>query len=115
MFRLRPHILPFHDAARVDTGPFSAAGLGVILPILMRLVLALSSLLCVWYRALPYTVHRVNAACFRAMGVDVLCDPLPCYPPRPYTLARLNAAHFGAVGVSVYCDPLLCCPPLYCG
>ena len=59
----------------------------------------------------PYTMHGINAACFGAMGVGLLCNPLLCYSP-PYTAPRLNAACFGAMGVGVLGDAFLCSPRL---
>ena len=58
---------------------------------------------------LPYSVPRLNAACFIAMGVRFLCNPLLCYPP--YTASRLVAACFGAMAVGFLDDAFLCPPP----
>ena len=77
--------------------------LGCMLPVFVRLVVSLSAVLP------PYTVHRINAACFGGMGVGVLSDSLLCYPPR--------TLHIGCV-LSVFARLVECpsavLPPQHC-
>ena len=52
----------------------------------------------------PYAAPRLNAACFRAMGVGVLGDAFLCFTPPP----TLNAARLNAMVADA---PLLRCTP----
>ena len=56
-----------------------------------------------------YTAPTIDAACFGAMGMGVLCDPLLRYPP--YAVPWINAACFGAMGVGFLCELFLSYPP----
>ena len=70
----------------VDAAPFFNVGLGVVLPILLRLAYVLS-----------FTTARVDAAFFNAVGMDVAL-PLYCGYGRycPFTAANMGVAFYTA-------------------
>ena len=92
----------------VDAAPFFNVGLGIVLPILLRLAYVLS-----------FTTARVDAAFFNAVGMDVAL-PLYCGYGRycPFTAANMGVAFYtaGRVAAASFFRLLVDADPFYwCG